>query len=197
MHAEQMRLFAIPITKTWVSETAALKQQFLPEMLRRYEAGSYHRPAAWESDRVHTSFAASPKDQVLDPIPEAYERLIRQFVKTEKYSVRLWHSVYWKGGEYEQQHHHIPSHLTIVHFLAFERGEHRLPMFYDPARAIKAYCRHDAVPHEFWSEGEEVEVFEGDALVFPSYVEHHVPPAAYAKPRVTVSLRVTLPDPEG
>ena len=197
MHAEQTRLFSIPVAKTWVSESAALKQQFLPEMLRRYEAGAYHRPAGWETDRVHTSFAAGAEDQVIAPIPPAYDRLIRQFVKSETFRVRLWHSVSWKGGEYEPQHHHIPSHLTIMHLLAFDRGEHRAPLFYDPARAIKAYCRHDAVPHEFWSEGEELEVFEGDALVFPSYLEYHVPPGGYRTPRVAVMLRVTLPDAEG
>jgi hypothetical protein len=37
-----------------------------------------------------------------------------------------------------------------------------------------------------------IEVDEGDALVFPSYLEHYVPPGKYSKPRVTVSMNVTL-----
>jgi hypothetical protein len=36
MMIDETRLFAIPIAKVWVPETLALKQQFLPEMLRRY-----------------------------------------------------------------------------------------------------------------------------------------------------------------
>ena len=38
-----------------------------------------------------------------------------------------------------------------------------------------------------------IDVEEGDALVFPSYLEHHVPPGKYTKPRVTVSINVAMP----
>ena len=32
--------------------------------------------------------------------------------------------------------------------LAFDASEHKPPVFYDPARTTKAYCRHHAVPRE-------------------------------------------------
>ena len=56
MSVEETRLFAIPIARVWVPETPALQRDFLPEMLRRYQAKSYPKPALWETDRVHTSF---------------------------------------------------------------------------------------------------------------------------------------------
>jgi hypothetical protein len=174
MTMELTRLFTIPITKIWVAETAALKQQLLPEMLRRYEAGE------------------QGGSDLLEPLPEAYRRLLRSVLDTDAIRFSARHSVFWKGHEYESQQHEIPWHFTVIHFLAFDRAEHAPPVFYDPARAIKAYCRHDAVPHEFWSEGEAMEVFEGDALIFPSYLEHRVAPGQYAKPRVTVSVTLAL-----
>jgi hypothetical protein len=174
MTMDVTRLFAIPITKLWVGETAALKQQLLPEILRRYEAGE---PGG---------------SNLLEPLPDGYQRLLRSVVDTDRFRSHARHSVFWKGHEYEPQQHDIPWHLTLIHFLAFDRAEHAPPVFYDPARVIKAYCRHDAVPQEFWSEGETVDVFEGDALIFPSYLEHRVPAGQYGKPRVTVTITLAL-----
>ena len=187
-------LFAIPVVKTRLPETEALKQRFLPEMLRRYEAQSYARPGDWETDRIHTSFASGRADQVLNPMPEPYQRLLAQFV-TEDVTIALWHNVYWKSGEYQERHHHIPNHLSFIHFLLFDRNEHKPPVFYDPARHIKAYCEHKAVPPAYWAESASIEVEEGDVLVFPSYLEHRVPPGNYSKPRVTVSMNAMLPQP--
>jgi hypothetical protein len=145
------RLFAIPVTKVQVPETEALKQQFLPEMLRRYEAKLYHKPALWETDRIHSSFDAERKDHVIDfvrEMPAAYENLLRQFVRCDRFTVQLWHNVYWTGEEYQERHHHIPCHFSFIHFLSFDHTEHKAPIFYDPGRAIKAHCCQAGVPSE-------------------------------------------------
>jgi hypothetical protein len=186
-------LFAVPVVKVHVPETPALKQQFLPEMLRRYETGHYPKPAGWETERVHSSFGREPKDQVIGTMPPAYQRLLRQFIAVPQPSIQIWHSVYWNREEYQERHHHIPCHMSFIHFLAFDKNEHKPPLFYDPARMIKAYCEHAGLPPAYWSEGARIEVEEGDALVFPSYVEHSVPAGKYSAPRVTVSMNVTLP----
>jgi hypothetical protein len=188
-------VFGVPVAKVRVPETEALKQQFLPEMLRRYQAQLYHKPALWETDRVHSSYDAEKKDLVIDfvdAMPAAYEQLLRQFVTAKRFDVQLWHNVYWTGEEYQERHHHVPCHLSFIHFLAFDATEHKAPIFYDPARMIKAYIRHDVLPPEMWEDKAEITVEEGDVLVFPSYLEHYVPPGKYSKPRVTVSMNVTL-----
>lgn len=192
MTMQERLLFPVPISRVWVGETESLKRQFLPEILRRYDAKLYDKPALWATDRVHTSFESAKGDQVINLLPPAYEALVRRFVTAERMQIQLWHSVYWTGQEYQERHHHIPSHLSLIHFLKFDRSQHKSPVFYDPGATIKAYCRHDAVPTRFWSEGETIEVYEGDALVFPAYVEHRVPPGDYTEPRVTVSMNVTV-----
>jgi hypothetical protein len=170
-----------------------LKRQFLPEMLRRYEARAYRPPGAWETDRVHTSFGMPLKDQVIGGIPDAYQRLLAQFITADRAAIALWHSVYWTGEEYQEKHHHIPCHMSFIHFLAFDPAEHKPPAFFDPGRMIKAYCQHDGLPPAYWPESAQIPVKEGDVLVFPSWLEHQVPPGKYSKPRVTVSINVTLP----
>lgn len=195
MDMELKPLFATPVVKLHLPETEILKQKFAPEMLRRYRARQYNPPAIWETDRIHTSFGAAAKDQVISPLPVAYEKLLGQFVSSERYGVALWHNVYWDGQEYQEKHHHIPGHISFIHFLLFDSAEHKAPIFYDPARTTKAYCRHPSLPPEYSSEAAKIDVVEGDVLVFPSWLEHHVPPGSYSKPRITVSMNVTLPTP--
>jgi hypothetical protein len=169
------RVFGIPLAKVRVPETEELKRKFLPEMLRRYENRHYRPPPMWETDRVHSSYDAERSDLVIDftdAMPAAYDRLLRQFVPEARFDLQLWHNVYWHGEEYQERHHHVPCHLSFIHFLAFDPAEHRRPIFYDPSRMIKAYCRHDVLPPEMWEDKAEIDVAEGDALVFPSYLEH-------------------------
>ena len=56
------RLFGVPIVVVKVPETPALKERFLPEMLRRYQEKLYNKPAPWETDRVHTSYEAERRE---------------------------------------------------------------------------------------------------------------------------------------
>jgi hypothetical protein len=189
---EERRCFGSPIARAQIYETPALKQKFLPEILRRYEAKFYAKPKSFETDRIHTSFGAPAVTQVINPLPTPYEQLIRSFVSTERYKADVSHSVYWSGGEYREQHHNLPSHLSIRHFLAFDRGEHKLPIFYDPAGLVKAHCHLGPIQADIWTGEETFEVYEGDAIVFPSYLEHSISPGKYTKPMVVVSLDVTL-----
>jgi hypothetical protein len=189
---EATSLFAIPIVKTNIPETAEMKRQYLPEILKRYEEGAYKQPTVWEADRLHTSYDAPPQEQIFHPLPEIYQSVLRKFVSAPKVHVQIWHNVYWKNQEYQEKHHHIPCHFSFIHFLSFNPAEHKAPVFYDPARNIKAYCNHESVPTAYWQESASLPVAEGDVLVFPSYLEHYVPPGKYSTPRVTVSMNVIL-----
>jgi hypothetical protein len=150
------------------------------------------KPQTWETDRVHSSFVTRPKDAVIKSMPAPYEKLISDYVRAEKFRVHVWHNVYWKHEEYQERHHHIPFHISLIHFLAFDRTEHKPPVFYDPAEQIKAYTVHDAIPKDVYDDKVVIDVDEGDILIFPSYLEHRVPTGKYKNPRVTVSMNVSL-----
>lgn len=192
MTSEKRELFAIPVTKVRLAEHEALKQQFLPDILAHYEADDFEKPAYWETNRVHSSFSTPPKDAVIRSMPRPYERLIGQYVRAEKFRVHVWHNVYWKNEEYQERHHHIPFHISLIHFMAFDKSEHKPPIFYDPARQIKAYAAHSAIPLEIYDDKAVIDVDEGDVVMFPSYLEHRVPPGQYKNPRVTVAMNVLL-----
>ena len=186
------QLFTVPIKKVRLDESAELKEKFLPAIVERYESDRYSPPKGWKTDRIHTSYSAPQEEHAILTMPAAYERLLMSIVPPAKYRVQLWHNVYWKGGEYQEIHHHVPCHLSFIHFLSFDKGEHKPPIFYDPARLIKAHCRKDGLPTEYWQDRIVIDVEEGDVVVFPSYVEHYIPPGTYCTPRVTVSMNVTF-----
>ena len=189
---EEIRLFGVSVARLAVHETPALKEQFLPEILRRYEDDVFKKPSDYESDRIHTSFGAPNEEQVLHPMPTAYDQLIRQFVSLDHFQARIWHSVYWSGHEYQERRHHLPGHVSFMHFLAFDPAEHKRPIFYAPDGLARAHCHFDAIQPEVWSEEAKVEFYDGDALVFPAYLEHTIPPGKYKNPMVIVSINVSV-----
>jgi hypothetical protein len=192
MIVEKRGLFAIPVVRVRIPEAEQLKQQYLPEILRRYEANDLEKPEYWETDRIHSSFSTPVKNAVITSMPLPYQKLISEHVHAQQFNVHVWHNVYWKNEEYQERHHHIPYHLSLIHFLAFDKTEHKPPVFYDPARQIKAYCAHDALAREIFEDKAQIDVEEGDILIFPSYLEHRVPAGKYKNPRVTIAMNVTL-----
>jgi len=193
---EEIPLFGIPVARATVHETPALKEQYLPEILRRYQSGSYNTQTKFSSDRIHTSYGCKNEEQVMHPMPEAYDRLIRQFVGTNSFHARIWHSVYWSGHEYQDRAHHLPGHISFLHFLNFDPAEHKRPAFYSPAGVTRAHCHQDAVEFALWSEEAKVEFYAGDALVFPSYLEHCILAGDYKNPMVIVSINVSVAGPD-
>jgi hypothetical protein len=185
-------LFAVPLRKVRLDESAELKEAVLPAILERYEAGLYNPPRDWKTDRVHTSYSASDEKHVILEMPAAYDRLLQSVVPPSKYRVQLWHNVYWKHEEYQEIHHHVPCHLSFIHFLSFDKSEHKPPIFYDPSRIVRAHCRREGIPSEYSQDKVVLDVEEGDVIIFPSYVEHLIPPGVYKTPRVTVSMNLTF-----
>ena len=173
-------------------ETRALKEQFLPEILKRYEASPIAKPADYDSDRVHTSEGLSDAAQLFHPIAAPYEQIMQHVAPDSPYKMRLWHSVYWKDGEYQEPRHNLPAHFTILHFLAFDSSEHRRPVFFAPDCLARAHCDFDTIQSEIWSQEDSAEFYEGDALVFPAYLEYAIPPGKYKNPMVIVTASVEL-----
>jgi hypothetical protein len=189
---EELHLFGVPMAKATVYETPSLKAQFLPEILRRYEEGAYAIPAAYDSDRIHTSYGAENKDQVFHPIPGPYDQLIRQFVGGAPFSAEIWHSVYGSGNEYQERRHQLPGHISLLHFLSFDPSQHQRPIFYSPDGLVRAHCNMSGVQPEIWLEETKMDFYEGDALIFPAYLEHCILAGVYRNPMVIVSINVTV-----
>jgi hypothetical protein len=192
---EELQLFGVPVAKATVYETPALKAQFLAEILRRYEASAYKIPSDYESDCIHTSYGAEKKDQVFHPIPAPYDQLIRQFVGAAPFRAEIWHSVYGSRNEYQERRHQLPGHISLVHFLSLDPSEHQRPIFYTPDGLARAHCHLEGVQPGIWVEEARVDFYEGDALIFPAYLEHCILAGPYRNPMVIVSINVTVLSP--
>ena len=188
---EEIHLFGVPVARVAVHETLALKEQYLPEILRCYEADSLKKQPDYESDRIHTSFGLENEEQVIHPMPAAYDQLMRRFVGSDHFHARVWHSVYWSGREYQERRHQLPGHFSFMHFLTFDPAEHKRPIFYSPDGLTRAHC-HESMQPEAWNEEAKVDFYAGDALVFPAYLEYSIPPGDYKNPMIIVSINVSV-----
>jgi hypothetical protein len=183
-------LFPIPVYHFKVPNHEEIKNQYLPEILHRYENEYYDKSSLnWHTRNVHTSF--ENKDQVIKELPPIYSELFDRVMPFRwEGKFVLWHNVY-KTFEYQEIHHHIPGDFSAIHFLSFDKTEHNPPVFFDPGRLPKEKLSYQRITAP---NSTHIDVDEGSFLIFPSYLEHLVPASKqeYTKHRVTVSINLTL-----
>jgi hypothetical protein len=108
---------------------------------------------------------------------------------------KIWYNVY-TNGEYQEVHDHLGTslnhtHFSFIHFLSYNDKNHNPPEFRDPLSQLRILsleldrnrCGEVYVPN----------VKEGDLLMFPSYLQHCVPPGKPTNyPRITISFNVRI-----
>jgi len=185
--------FPTPMAKFKISNNDELKEMYLDRIVQSYENEEYKIPEGWFTKSICTSHALLNdfQEQIIRPIPEVYMECLNECIAEEwTGDVYLWHNVI-KNGEYQEVHNHLPSFLSAIHFLQFDKNEHDLPVFLDPGRGAK-YPRHTlgtylgSKPHFL------PDVEEGDIIVFPSYLDHFISGGKYDRHRVTVSFNLIL-----
>ena len=98
-------------------------------------------------------------------------------------------------GKGTQLHHHLPSHLSCVYYLATPEGSGKLRFLDDRKhRVLEPVSRNN---HEVTRRGVEVEPTEGLMVVFPSSVEHQVGENDSSERRVSLSMNADLMRPMG
>ena len=185
--------FPTRMAKFKISNNDELKEMYLDRIIQSYENEEYKIPEGWFTKSICTSHALLNdfQEQIVRPVPEVYMECLNECIAEEwNGNVYLWHNVI-KNGEYQEVHNHLPSFLSAIHFLQFDKNEHDLPVFLDPGRGAK-YPRHTL---DTYLGGDPLflpDVEEGDIIVFPSYLDHFVSGGKYNNYRVTVSFNLTL-----
>ena len=180
--------FPTPMAKFKISNNDELKEMYLDRIIQSYENEEYEIPEGWFTKSICTSHALK---QIIEPIPEVYMECLNECIAEEwTGDVYLWHNVI-KNGEYQEVHNHLPSFLSAIHFLQFDKNEHDLPVFVDPGRGAK-YPRHHVKTYLGSEPYFLPDVEEGDIIVFPSYLDHFISGGKYDRHRVTVSFNLTL-----
>ena len=187
------RTFSTSIATFKISNNDELKDMYLDSIIQSYENKEYKIPEGWFTKSICTSYALADgfQKQIIEQVPEVYTECLNECI-AEKWNgnVYLWHNVI-KNGEYQEVHNHLPSFLSAIHFLQFDKNEHDLPVFLDPARGVKE-SRHKVKTYFDNKSCFLPDVEEGDIIVFPSYLDHFISGGKYDKHRVTVSFNLTL-----
>ena len=196
-------LFPVTLYHTNVRENSVIQREVLASIQKCYEEKELPIPNGWLTDKLTTSFDQNELNHKIfesERIHELYMKYVSSvFDKPVTFSLEdMWFN-YYIDGEYQEEHHHInptpflpPVHFSCVHYLKFDKEEHVATTFHDPISTLRAhsfemesnYCRETWTP----------KVKEGDLLIFPSYLVHHVKKSKPTpnNPRITVAFNLRL-----
>ena len=203
-------LFPVSIFHGAVENNQQLKTLLMDRINRTKDLDDAEPPSGWTTDNLKTSFDSDRINKFVfgDENDELKDDIIQQYLKTldgffdKPLNIDLseiWYNVY-ENGEWQESHRHIsqgyndPAHFACVHFLAFDREKHQPLSLYDPLSL------HRALGFEFDSvkqpEKVDLNIREGDLLMFPSWMEHEVRPGkpTPGNPRITVAFNITVKD---
>jgi len=190
-----IELFPVTVFKGQVSNNEILKNLLVSEILN--ESKDLEIPEDWTTHKVRTSFSTQSNILNQDELTSQYiDCMCDVFDKDFDVSInKIWYNVY-TDGEYQEVHDHLgslfePSHFSFIHFLCFDNENHNPPEFRDPLSQLRTTslelernnCGEVYVP----------DVKEGDLIMFPSYLQHCVPPGKKTEyPRITISFNVKV-----
>ena len=192
---KSIELFPVTVFKGQVSNNEILKNLLVSEILN--ESKDLEIPEDWTTHKVRTSFSTQSNILNRTELTSQYIDCMRDvFDKDFDVSInKIWYNVY-TDGEYQEVHDHLgslfePSHFSFIHFLCFDKENHKPPEFRDPLSQLRTTslelernnCGEVYVP----------DVTEGDLIMFPSYLQHCVPPGKKTEyPRITISFNVKV-----
>jgi len=203
MSSERIELFPITVFKAKVRDNKAIKKLLCPRIIENSE--SLTIPSDWITSKIKTSFDGEPQGSelfyndspYLNFVSERYFECMESiFDKQFQYIInKIWYNVY-RDGEYQEEHDHLgntfhQSHFSCIHFLSYNKEEHRPPEFRDPLSQL----RNLSIEFETNRCGEIYTpiIEEGDLLVFPSYLVHRVLPCKKTEyPRITISFNIKV-----
>ena len=179
-------IFPTRVHKFKISNNKEFQERYLDRIISSYENKEFDVPKGWVTKQISTSY--SSKNSIIEGTPQEYTDAIDSLMGFPwSGKVFCWHNVV-KDGEYQETHHHSPALLSGIHFLKFDKEAHEPPVFYDPAKLAKAVHSQSFKYDETFTP----DVEEGDLIIFPSYLEHHVPRGTYKDYRVTISFNFIL-----
>lgn len=197
---KSIELFPVTVFKSKIVNNDFLKEVLCEPILESSE--DLVIPEDWTTDRIKTSFAGEPSGKEVlknykSLLEEHYIECISEFFDKEFNFIidKIWYNIY-TDGEYQEVHDHLgtslnPTHFSLIHFLSFNKNEHKPPEFRDPISQLRMLslefdnnkCGEVYVP----------DVEEGDLLMFPCYLQHCVPPVKRTNyPRITISFNIRV-----
>lgn len=113
--------------------------------------------------------------------------------------VKFWYNLSRKGA-YQEQHHHLSGPKTVtyagIHFVEFDQNEHLSTRFFHPMemvlKSLQPTLNSSYTPSDFLELQKDLDINEGDMVIFPSYVAHCVPMQPSDKLRATIAMNISI-----
>ena len=196
-------LFPIHIFQNNIKNNHILQDELLTKIEKMHQSGKMQVPEGWLTHQLSTSFNYRDKNLSLfsdTKTLETYYDYVSKFFDLEtQFEIRdLWWN-YYSNGEWQEQHSHVgqnffgsPPCFSCVHFLKFNPEIHEPLIFSDP----NEHLRYSSLDMEFtrYRSRYELNITEGDLVMFPSYLMHYVKPGkpTLEYPRITIAFNLII-----
>ena len=196
-------LFPVVAYQSKISNNDELKDIMLSDIVK--ESKSLKVPERWVApNSLKTSWDGDNIHDVLDKHKsELYSSYTKCFdeIFDKEYEIKVnntWFNLYEEGAS-QEMHDHItdpnslmrPDHFSCIHFLSYDKNVHTPVQFCDPLGGSRFLS--PSLSRDYVSGLINVDVSEGDFLMFPTYLQHRVLPQKVSHiPRVTISFNIRL-----
>ena len=196
-------LFPIHIFQSHIKENELIKKELYSEIENYHNNQGGKVPEGWETDKLTTSFDSDnfnfelfAKNDVTQKLYEKY--ILRFFDRPTKVNVlEMWFN-YYSNGEYQEVHSHVQPdifgirpHFSCIHYLKFDPEVHQPVVFNDPIRYFRSTNSLELDSNNY-DQQYIPQLREGSILMFPPYLEHHVPKSKPTpdNPRISVAFNI-------
>jgi len=176
------------------------KSLITPILQRRYEevngSNSYSRDtggtACWNCDCYtsffdesmvdHTKETEIPVSDLLQDVSQNIQEAIKmaEFYPHAFLVAQQWFNAYGPGQN-QEEHNHVPSHLSGIYYMQYEPDFHNCTTFLNPLKNFCEAPRHnkhffdpDMCGYGCYKEEMTLNIDEGDVVIFPSQLGHMV-----------------------
>ena len=199
-------LFSIPVWKKHLEVSCDIENDLLNQIEKNYEQNDPHlKPDNWNcivhsSNQKHNNINY---DQIVPLYKKEYENFVSENnlnLNTHNYFIdgKPWYNYYVKYSNQE-----IHSHIKLenncfplfsgVHFLKLSKDHSQLT-FYNPNQLSILYNHTNFFKNDIKSSFRykifELDIKQGDIIIFPSFLEHAVFPQKIDDPRITISFNI-------
>lgn len=200
-------LFPSQIWKSSLNLENYIKEKILHDIEENFEKNKSYLYPNWNC-KIHTSLFEKNNINYSELIPyfkNEYEKFSEQInLLSHKYIIdEIWYNYYLAG--YNQEYHdHISGEnndlYSIVYFLKLNDEHPKITFynytnyhtFYHSNPQIKQIYRSDTINHSIVNMHYNLDVKEGDLIIFPSYLPHGVFAQKNNDSRITISSNIRL-----
>jgi len=196
-------IFPIHLYQAHLRNNSQIKNKILSNIQKCYEEKEMPIPNGWDTKSIYTTYDQDNLNLEIFPkefVAEYYfPTLLNFFDKEVEFAINeIWFN-YYIDGEYQEVHTHLSqnslganSQYSCIHFISYDDELHQPVKFVDPNESLR--CLSFAMDSENYDSQYAPKIREGDLIMFPSYLQHFVPPSDPTpnKPRITVSMNIEI-----